>query len=91
MNNHKPVDKNDFVSSVGYEVLGPMLWGFTHWQHEELESMHIEKVFFLSREGALLQRAYQTLFPNSNVKQTYLYVSRQALQVPLLLKCNNYR
>lgn len=90
MNNHKPIDKNDFINNIGYEILGPMLWGFSHWLHEELESMHIEKVFFLSREGALLQRAYQTLFPNSNVKQTYLYVSRQALQVPLLLKCNNF-
>lgn len=90
LNNHKPADGTDFARNVGYEILGPMLYGFTVWLHTELTKMQPDKVFFLSREGALLRQAYNLLYPDSPIPQEYLYVSRQALLVPLLGKCRSY-
>lgn len=99
LNNHKTLsenlDKNEkgrdvFARAVGYEILGPILWGYIQWLQKQLKADGIEKIFFLSREGALLQTAYQILFPDSKVVQSYLYVSRQALQVPILSECHDY-
>lgn len=90
LNNHKPVSDTDFARNVGYEVLGPMLYGFAAWLHKELEKIQPDRVFFLSREGALLQQAYNLLYPDSPFPQEYLYVSRQAVQVPLIGECKSY-
>lgn len=90
LNNHKPVEGTDFSRSVGYEILGPMLWGFCTWLHEQLEIMQPDKIFFLSREGAILQKAYNILYPDDRMKQCYLSVSRQAVQIPMISKCRSY-
>lgn len=91
LNNHKPTDGTDFSRHVGCEVLGPMLLGFCTWLHGQLQEFRPDKVFFLSREGALIRTAYHILYPDSPFLQEYLYVSRQAVQVPLLAECRTYR
>lgn len=80
-----------FAKTVGYEVVGPILWGYIQWMQEQLKADGVEKIFFLSREGDLLQKAYKIIFPDSKIAQKYLYVSRQALQVPMLSECHNYQ
>lgn len=90
INNHKPTGDDSFAKTVGYEILGPMLWGYSQWLQEQIKADGIEKIFFLSRDGALLQKAYQILYPDSRIRQVYLYASRQALQVPMLAECRNY-
>ena len=99
LNNHKLLDdgsnkfekgRSVFAKAIGYEIVGPILWGYIQWLQKQLKVDRIEKIFFLSREGALLQKAYQIIFPDSKVIQSYLYVSRQALQVPMLAECHNY-
>lgn len=75
---------------IGYEVLGPILYGFCSWLKEQVERDKIEKIFFLSREGKIFQKAYNELFPNSKIPQTYLKVSRQSLLVPMLHRVNSY-
>lgn len=88
---------NNYISSkvdeferIGCEVLAPMLLGFSKWLHEQLEKEHIDKVFFLSREGKILQKAYEILYPDDKKEKRYLYVSRQALIVPLIADAKNY-
>lgn len=89
LNNHIEDHKND-AAHIAYEVLGPMLLGFCTWLNEKIKSDKIEKIFFLSREGKILQEAFNILYPQSKIPQTYLYVSRQALIVPLLAEANNF-
>lgn len=72
----------DYFAEVGYEVLGPVLYGFVNWLQTEFEKDKIDKVFFLARDGQLMQKAYQklsTLLPN-----TYMFASRKALIIPSL-------
>lgn len=91
--NHKPCVKegrDELAVSIGYEVLGPLLAGYCRWLKTQTERSNIKKIFFLSREGSLLKRAYEELYPHQDEAAAYLYVSRQALQVPMLLFCHNF-
>lgn len=89
LNNHTDGNNGDAMS-IGYEVLGPMLWGYCRWLYEKIKVDKIDKVFFLSREGQILQAAFNSLYPECNMKQTYLHVSRQALVVPMLIDAVNF-
>lgn len=89
LNNHISDESNDAVH-IACEILGPMLLGYCTWLNAKIKSDNIDKIFFLSREGKILQEAFKTLYPQSKIPQTYLYVSRQALVVPLLADANNF-
>ena len=94
LTNHKPCGKDGqgaLAVSIGYEVLGPLLGGYCKWLKTQAERYNIKKIFFLSREGSLLKRAYEALYPRQNETTAYLYVSRSALQVPLLLFCRDFQ
>ena len=73
--------KNLF-SQVGYEVEGPLLYGFVSWLKQEFHKDGIQKAFFLARDGKLMQAAYQKL--GGNIENTYMYASRKALITPTL-------
>jgi predicted HAD superfamily hydrolase len=83
LNNHVGSKYSD-AEAIGLEVLGPMLLGFCKWLYQRLKADKIEKIFFLSREGKILQAAFRILYPECEIEQAYLYVSRQALTVPQL-------
>lgn len=89
LNNHIEEESGDIVH-IAYEVLGPMLLGYCAWLNEKVKREGIEKIFFLSREGKVLQEAFNILYPQSKIKQTYLFVSRKALVVPLLADANDF-
>lgn len=93
LSNHKPhgnKGQSELAISIGYEVLGPLLGGYCRWLKTQAERYNIKKIFFLSREGSLLKHAYEELYPHQNASTSYLYVSRQALQVPMLLFCRTF-
>lgn len=72
---------------MGYECLGPILYGFSCWLHEILEQNHAKIPLFFSREGQLLEKAYRIIFPES--KTVYVHVSRQSLLNGILWMCEN--
>lgn len=70
--------RNNKEYNLGYNCLGPMLYGFVDWLYNEVESDGCEKIFFFSRDGYVMQKAYSLL---TGKKATYFYTSRRALQV----------
>ena len=68
----------------GYEVVGIMLYGFVCWLHEQFKEKKHDKVFFLARDGFLMQEAYNHLFGSKAVCNDYLYASRKSLFAPQL-------
>lgn len=83
LNNHMK-DTDQKAYSIGWEILGPLLLGYCQWLHLKIREDEIEKIFFLSREGKLIQDAFNILYPHCEAEQVYLYGSRQALVVPQL-------
>lgn len=87
--NHVPEEYND-ATILGHEILAPLLLGFCSYLHEKVHQDHLEKLFFLSREGKIIMDAYNILYPGETIPISYLYVSRQALVVPLLSDAKNF-
>ncbi|OUO45673.1 HAD-IA family hydrolase [Megasphaera sp. An286] len=78
---HADQDFN-FFAEAGYEVQGPVLYGYVSWLQEQFEKDGIEKVFFLARDGQLMQKAYRKLI--NPISDKYIYASRKALIIPSL-------
>lgn len=64
----------------GFEVIGPLLFGFSRWLHKSAMNQGIEHLYFLSRDGYLLMSAYKEVYPNDIVPASYLYVSRKTVR-----------
>lgn len=67
----------------GYECLGPLMYGFSQWIYENTVPFGADKkIYFLSREGQFIKRAFNELYPYA--ENEYLYVSRKSLLQTLL-------
>ena len=75
--------KSGMAFQIGYSSFGPLLYGFTQWLMQRFEEDKIEKVYFLSRDGLIMQRAYKAM--GGKIENEYLYASRRALIVPTLM------
>ncbi len=67
---------------LGYETLGPVLAGFCIWLEQQRKKFKLEKLLFLSRDGQIMSKSYQLLYPES--KFEYVYTSRRSMVVPLI-------
>lgn len=74
--NHESVEYDDY-QKIGYEILGPIIYGFAYWLHKEISSKQYDKVLFLARDSALLLKAYSKMYGDEN-KNKYIYISRKA-------------
>ncbi len=64
----------------GYTVAGPLLAGFSEWVADQAEARRLDRLYFLARDGRLMQQAYELLMRNDpRVRPTrYLLISRRA-------------
>ncbi len=80
------VDLNkSYYYKMGYETFGPILYGFSKWLHESIKT---DKIFFLSRDGYLISKAFDIL---EKKEGTYFYASRRALIIPTLFMEDNLK
>lgn len=77
----------DYFYKLGYQTLGPLLYGYSVWLEKKLRNKGYDKVFFLSRDGLIMQKAFSMLVPDR--KSEYMYASRQALITPTLWMYEN--
>lgn len=68
--------------SQGCALFGPILVGYVNWLAEQLIQDEIQDVYFLSRDGWVLMRAFNALHI-PNIRAHYLYTSRRAYLVPI--------
>ena len=53
----------------GYAIWGPVVWCFTEWLYRISEEKGVTRLFFLSRDGFLLKKAYDFLL--AQTKKTF--------------------
>lgn len=75
-------DKYSRSYQIGYEIFGPLLYGYTCWLIDKLEDKQIKKVFFFSRDGYIIQKAFNILKPD--FENSYFYASRRSIITALL-------
>lgn len=71
---------------LGFQVFGPLLYGYLNWINCEAKSKGLRKILFISRDGYILKKGFDYL--ESDVNSKYFYASRRAFIVPLL--CDDY-
>lgn len=77
------IDNTSYFWKMGYETLGPILYGFSRWLYNNLKEKNIKKVYFFSRDGYVIKNAFDKL-GYSDIETNYFYASRRALIIPLL-------
>lgn len=88
--NNRIVKIDDYYEKIGYETLGPLLFGFSKWLYSKVEN-NIDQILFLSRDGQILRRAFEIYDHQKLIKTSYLYASRRALTIPNLNECQTIR
>ena len=80
-------EKNmNFCYNFGYNDFGPILLSFSNWLLSELTKKNIKKVYFFSRDGLIIKKAFDIINENRNIKSYYFYASRRSIIVPALWK-----
>lgn len=72
----------------GFEYFGPFLLGYVKWLDEITKRDGVEKIFFLSRDGFMMQAAYKEI--KGSLPNEYVYFSRQSIRQALLCRETNY-
>lgn len=73
----------------GWNCFGPFLLGFTKWLDLKLRNEKIQKVYFFSRDGYMMEKAYKLL--QSKISETqYVYFSRKSIRQALLYRCETF-
>lgn len=80
---------DDFLYCLGYSVLGPLLYSFSQWVDDVIENEKPETVAFMAREGSLLKKAYEYLYPSKMKNVKYLYSSRRSVAYTHLKNVKN--
>lgn len=70
----------------GYNKLGPLLWGYSHWLLDNFKRNNLHKVYFFSRDGQIMRKAFHIIRGTKGIEDYYLEVSRRSLRVPILWK-----
>lgn len=73
---------HDYFYRFGAEALGPLLFGLSRFVHGTAVKHDAQKIFFLARDGYVLKRAYELIYPEDLDKTRYLYASRKSYGIP---------
>jgi len=78
--------RNGAAYDVGFNVLGPLLYGFVDWLHRQCQEQSHDTVYFLARDGLICQRAFEliTAARNSGIRSQYVYASRRCCYIPAI-------
>lgn len=71
---------------IGYQVLGPICYGFVTWIIQHAKDKNIKNLHFIAREGWFLKQVFDEIdsLYDTGIKSHYLYASRRALFFPFL-------
>ncbi len=70
------LDKMNMNQEYGFIYGGLFVLGYCNYIHSYVKSQNIDKVLFLARDGEIVKRIYDNLYPEDNTE--YVYLSRLA-------------
>ena len=77
----------NYAQALGCKNFGLLLLGFIKWLNKSMIEDEIEQVFFLARDGYIIQKAFKLLYEETwKSKMNYMFCSRRAFSVPLIWK-----
>lgn len=78
LNWHNKIDKNilNYWEDFGYNIGGPVCYGFAKFAMEEAKKQNISDLFFIARDGYTLNKVYDIIKGDCNIKNHYVYAPR---------------
>ena len=76
------IESKSYFYDFGFECFGPILYGIVKWLFKETKKDDIKKIYFLSRDGYVIKKAFELFEESNNYDSFYFYGSRRALIVP---------
>lgn len=67
---------------IGYQVFGPLLFGYTKWLIDQCRDNNIDIILFCSRDGYILKKCFDLLYDEKDIRTFYFYGSRKAIVTP---------
>lgn len=77
-----PDNDNIVPWRLGFTLIGPMMFEFCEWIHKQKEEKNLDKLLFVAREGYLIKKCYDILYPNDDTD--YIRLNKNLLRLPLL-------
>jgi len=71
---------NNSAVNLGYCGLGPCVTDFALWLGSRVKMNDNDGVFFVARDGRIVMKAYQALFPERDHAAAYIFGSRRLLR-----------
>jgi len=78
---------DNFYYNYGYKYFGVLLLSFCKWIHHRAVADKAEHIFFLARDGFLVQKVYELLYGADT--HSYLLASRRAYNFPGIKEIND--
>lgn len=72
----------------GYGFFGPLLLAYTQWTQRIIVENKYDHIYFLARDGAIMQKAYNAYYGVNAQENTYLLASRRVMNFPELHREN---
>lgn len=82
-------NNDKYFYHFGHKYFGPLLESFCHWLLNDLKNNNIKKVYFLSRDGYIIKKAFDIVNEDLNIKSYYFYASRRSITVPSFYNCKD--
>ncbi len=79
--NNNIYNQKDYYSKFGFSIIGPIVYNYCNWLKDQCKKNNINKIFFFSRDGYVLKKAFDKLYPEQ-FETKYIYFSRRAIRVP---------
>ena len=70
-------ETDDYFKKFGFTYGGPLCLSFINWFYPILKEQKFSDVLFISRDGWILKKVFDILYPNSEIKPHYIYASRE--------------
>ncbi len=75
---------NNVSFKIGNEIIGPFLKAFCRYIKSVKEENKIDFLVFVSREGFLIKKVYDLMFPEDNDCSLYMSLNRNILRKPYI-------
>lgn len=71
-------------NNIGFSLIGPIVYNFCQWIHQQKRLEKFEKIIFVAREGYLPFLMYRKMFPKESEQVEYLRINKNILRLPML-------
>ena len=67
---------DDYWTNFGYYIGGPLCYGITKYVYDEIIKENIKDIIFIARDGYTIQKIFNIINNNKNIKDYYIYAQR---------------